>query len=522
MSSSRKKNSPTLAELHKIFPPHETVKKYSYSELLKLYHELQRRELVVPDSTELIDEYKNYLENSRMSGGNNNHKVNTEDFVEGKSYKYETDEGTIFLVDFGTRTELTNGTKGKVCTFQYIYSYDENYGEFINLNQNDTILYDNVPGTDYYEVNTTDPIFKKLKKKINENNGIENTDSLKSHNLLKKYSSFKSIGTDSLISRAPTFIRRCETRLDDTVESDEYYESSHYQKLKALESHKYIFGMQNVPNNCKELYQFMKYLRQDKKIKRYACLQCGPDEEDMWKYVGLRVDGKEDTLFYNRQIEDYTSYTFENAMAILKLIHDGKDTIVFHCTAGWGRTGSVMFLILLYFSAKHNINVLRKPLTRKTHFTDSELEATLLAKEYSYEAAKEFYELRGISCKLRSDRMNIAYQAVAHTLSLYDDGNPEIAYVQYNDYNKLEDQSTIFTEFVLQDKKDIIILADGDGRLNSRRSRISNKTMKSNRSSNKSIKSNRSSRRTSSRSSRRSSKTTKKSAGWFSNLMGID
>jgi len=193
---------------------------------------------------------------------------------------------------------------------------------------------------------------------------------------------------------------------------------------------------------------------------------------------------------------------------------------------------------LLYFSAKHNRNVLRKPLTTKTHFSDSEIDATLLAKEYSSKAAEEFYELNGTSCKLRSDRMNIAYQAVAHTLSLYDEGNPEIAYVQYNDYDKLEDQSTIFTEFVLQDKKDIIILSDGDGILNSTRSRISNKTIKSNRSLNKSIKSNSSlnksiksnrslnksikSNSSSRRTSKRSSKTTKKSAGWFSNLMGID
>jgi hypothetical protein len=181
-----------------------------------------------------------------------------------------------------------------------------------------------------------------------------------------------------------------------------------------------------------------------------------------------------------------------------------------------------MFLILLYFSAKHNKNVLRKPLTTKTHFTDSELEATLLAKEYSFDAAKEFYELNGTSCKLRSDRMNIAYQAVAHTLSLYDEGNPEIAYVQYNDYDKLEDQSTIFTEFVLQDKKDIIILADGDGTLNSERSKSFNRGIKSNRSLNKLKKSNTSSRRTSRRSSRSSNKTTKKSTGWLSNLLGID
>jgi len=524
-SSSRKKHSPTLAELHKIFPPHESVKKYSYSELLKLYNQLLARELVVPDSTELIDDYKNYLEKETvMTGGNNSDEVNTEDFVEGKSYKYETDDGVIFLVDFVKRTKLTNGSKGILCTFHYIYLYDESVKEFTNLNQTETILYDDVSGTDYYEVTSKDPTFKKLlMNMMYQNNGVEDTESLKSPGLFKKKSSFQST-KDSVIKRAPSFIRQCRPYLDNTVKSAEIYGSPHFQHLKALENHSYIFGMQNVPDDCKELYQFMKFLREDKKIKRYVCLQCGPDEKDMWKYVGLRVEGHEDSLFYNRQIEDYTSYTFENAMAILKLMHDGKDTIVFHCTAGWGRTGSVMFLILLYFSAKHNRNVLRKPLTTKTHFSDVELKATLLSKEYSFHAAKEFYELKGLSYKLRCDRMNIAYQAVAHTLSLYDEGNPEIAYVQYNDYDKLEDQSTVFTEFILQDKKDIIILADGDTK--SPGSRRSNKTIRSNRSFNKSIKSNRSSRkssRSSSRSSsRKSSKTTKKSTGWLSNLMGID
>jgi protein-tyrosine phosphatase len=520
MLSSRKKNSPTLAELHKIFPPHESVKKYSYSELLKLYNESQARELVVPDSSELIDDYKNYLEKETTIGGSHPDKVNTEDFVVGKSYKYDTEEGTMFLVNFKKQNRLTNGIKATFCTFEYTYVYDRYIKDFFDQAETTVLLYDDVSGTDYYEVNSKDPTFKELKNMINRKNGIEDTESLKSHNSSKNKASFQSMGTtDSLIKRAPTFIQQCRPYLDNTVKSAEIYKNSKFQQLKALKNHQYIFGMQNVPNDCKELYQFMRFLREDNKIKRYACLQCGSNEEDMWKYVGLRVEGHEESFFYNRQIQDYTSYTFENAMAILKLMHDGKDTIVFHCTAGWGRTGSVMFLILLYFSAKHNKNVLRKPLTTKTHFTHFELEATLLAKEYSLEAAEEFYELNGPSCQLRCDRMNTAYQAVAHTLSLYDDGNPEIAYVQYNDYDNLKDQSTIFTEFVLQDKKDIIILADEDAK-SPRSSSRSNKTIRSNRSLNKSIKSNKSSRKSSRSSSRKSSKTTKKSTGWLSNLMG--
>ena len=433
MRSSRKKSGPTLAELHKIFPPYESVKKYSYRELLTLYNNINNRELVVPDSTELIDDYKTYLENSSMTGGNDPQEVKIKDFIVGKSYRSEIEGSQYFLFfkKFITSKKSDDDETVYVCDFEEIY----------------TIYKDGlIQKSDSASIGLVEENYEKYYEA--------------DESILAKDPGLQG---ESYIKRAPNFIKNCHVALVDEIEAEENYpKRDNFQVLKHLESFRYIYGMQNVSDDCEDLYKMMKYLRVNKNIKRFVCLQCGSHERDMWLYVAERVNELDNSFFYDRHIEDYISYSFENAMSILQLIHESKDSIVFHCTAGWGRTGSVMFLILLYFRAIRNRNVLRKPLNTKTHYTDGDIEDTSLCKEYSFEAAKEFYEFKNLSTKLWSDRINIAYQAVAHIVTLYDSTNTQTAYRQYTDYDDLEKQTTLFTEYVLKDKADIIILVENE------------------------------------------------------------
>jgi hypothetical protein len=238
---------------------------------------------------------------------------------------------------------------------------------------------------------------------------------------------------------------------------EEIYAMEEYQKLKALKSHPAIFGMQNpMVRNCTALLKFFLFLLSTVGIRRYICLAFDQSEYDVWQVLERHFDK---AVLLNKQISDYESYTFENAMSILALIEQ-NDSIptVFHCTAGYGRTGTVMYMILLYYKAKKNPNVLRRQLYTKTELlTHVEIEQTDLAKEYSFESAEEFYNERYL---LRAQVMNMANNAIAHTLTLYYPMYKNIAYTQYDSFFDLTKQSLHFTEKLSEaESTDIIILA---------------------------------------------------------------
>lgn len=328
----------TLADLHVLFPPSESVHRYSYAELLRLYHETIESRLIVPASTDLIAEYKTYLRGKKgLKQGRDKHLGGGEAYAAPVS----------------------------VC-----------------------------PG------------------------------------------------------------------LDLDLPSQEIYDDDDYQHLKGLHTHPHIYGMQNVPDACTDLYSMMRFLIESVRVKRLACLECSPREEEVWH--ALRESLQDQNIhFYNRQIQDYTSYTFDNAMFILSLIHGSTAPIVFHCTAGFGRTGSVMYLILLYFHARRNRNVLRKPLLDKEYLTHEQVNATNLAKEYSFQSAEEFFDADNVAhLQLRTCRLNIANQAVAHTLDLYEPTLTQTGYIQYTDpdFVDLDRQELRFTNYTLKDKSDVIRL----------------------------------------------------------------
>lgn len=332
----------TLADLHVLFPPSESAHRYSYAELLRLYHETIESRLIVPASTDLIAEYKTFLRSKKG----------------GKP---------------GRDKHLGGGDAG------------------------------------------ADPISR-------------------------------------LHAMCPA--------LDLDLPAKEVYDVDSYQHVKALHTHPHIYGMQNVPNACTNLYSMMRFLIESVRVKRLACLQCSPREDATWNALREKLHDK-NIQFFNRQIQDYTSYTFDNAMFILSLIHGSTAPIVFHCTAGFGRTGSVMYLILLYFHARRNRNVLRKPLLVKNHLTHEQVKATNLAKEYSFQSAEEFFDGGNVShLKLRTVRLNIANQAVAHTLDLYEPTLTQTGYIQYTDpeFVDLTRQELRFTNYTLKDKSDVIRL----------------------------------------------------------------
>jgi len=96
-------------------------------------------------------------------------EVRLEDFVVGKTYKYDDQDGTIFLVDF-KKSKVDNVlAKSRLCTFQHIYQYFNVVKTFERLEETETTLHQN-DGTEYYEVNSSDPMFKVIKEMIKENN----------------------------------------------------------------------------------------------------------------------------------------------------------------------------------------------------------------------------------------------------------------------------------------------------------------------------------------------------------------
>jgi len=235
--------------------------------------------------------------------------------------------------------------------------------------------------------------------------------------------------------------------MDDLVAKHpelEFYPTENWQHLKALKSYPAIFGMQKPTDNCDKLLQFFRFLA-SKGIRRYACLQCAANEPVVWSVVKKEHD---ECVFYNHQIQDYQPFTFENAMSILARIEaDTITPIVFHCTAGFGRTGSVMYLILQYMRCRSNRNLLRLPLMKsKSDFSHEEIEKTFLCKEYSFHAAEEFLEAKHENWRLRTKRLNIINQAVANSLQLFHPQETEVAYMQIDDIDDLSKQYLKFAK----------------------------------------------------------------------------
>lgn len=216
----------------------------------------------------------------------------------------------------------------------------------------------------------------------------------------------------------------------------EEYADNDYYVLTPLKSFGYIYGMQQPNENLIKMLQFFRFLSEERGVVRLICLDCMLCEKDYWEDIIAKI--KPGNLFFNKSIEDYKPYTFENAMSILALVDRDTTPTVFHCLAGHGRTGSVMYLILFYFKCRENRALLREELPTAEYVKGAdgkvsakdhdEIAATWLADEYGYDAADEFYKGDIV---LRCNRINVANQAIANTLQIHYPTGELIPYMQY-------------------------------------------------------------------------------------------
>jgi protein tyrosine phosphatase len=311
-------------------------------------------------------------------------------------------------------------------------------------------------GDDSLEGNT----YEFLLNKYNALNNIKMPSTEEYLELLKNNNKNQKLGGDENDCRdvIKAIDEKNNQELDELYPPEESYLVKSYQALKSLKSYSNIHGMQLISildNNCAVVYKFLKFLQQVHNITYFVCLQCdyADDINIFWRQHMLKSSAP--VYYFRRPIKDYNPYTYECAMQIIALIeYIGDNRIVFHCTAGFGRTGSVMCLLLMYFKCIQNPNLLSYELPIGVLPSDL-IANSLLATEYSLDSANEFY----IYSRLRSTRINILIKAIADSLQIYHPTGNRIAYRQYlNLVNTNLQESKISEPLDEQIRKEIISL----------------------------------------------------------------
>ena len=112
-----------------------------------------------------------------------------------------------------------------------------------------------------------------------------------------------------------------------------------------------VYGMQR-PNylDKNQMFNVMSILLYKYNVTRYITVDNNYTEQIVWNdVVKTLVDKpKPITEYYNRKIIDFTSFTPHNALWFLKNFIKPNTNTVLHCTAGFGRTGSVVLLYSIY------------------------------------------------------------------------------------------------------------------------------------------------------------------------------
>jgi hypothetical protein len=166
--------------------------------------------------------------------------------------------------------------------------------------------------------------------------------------------------------------------------------------------------------------------------------------------------------FYYRPIEDYEVVSYDIGLSIISLIeYIQRDKIVFYCTAGWGRTGSIMFLIILYFKALEDISILTRtlPMSIESHRDRgwSTEQFTLLETEYGKEPSVELFTPD--DSESMTEKLNIIYKIVANGINIYHPNGHNINYINYtnpwNDDLGMQNTENISEEITDGDRDNI-------------------------------------------------------------------
>jgi protein tyrosine phosphatase len=227
----------------------------------------------------------------------------------------------------------------------------------------------------------------------------------------------------------------------------ESYKNENMQKLKQLGEYN-IYGMQDPEQyvsfavvDCEKMYKFLQFLI-NKGIKHIVCLHpCG---ESMQKLCSI-----DDSIqFHYKPIVDFERVSFEIGMSIIALIElIGDEPIVFYCKAGCGRTGSILYMISMYFKCILDHSKLLNPLPIITSvsprhpinsFDDAVPE--WFADEYSQISYNELFI--NSTPKLLAERINIIYRIIAESLVIYHSSSTSEE-LQYRQYYSLSDRDSI-------------------------------------------------------------------------------
>ena len=251
-----------------------------------------------------------------------------------------------------------------------------------------------------------------------------------------------------LLNLFPPFDERCDTSM---MYQNQESNSMPWQKLTQLTTYQNIYGMQglniNFRYNCDRLIRFMRFLYDTKKIKHIVFIENNWAINNVDEILSEKFLFTHDILrmsYHKIFIKDYESYSFPQAMDILALVdYILEESVVFNCSAGWGRTGSVLYLIIKYKKCIEDQSLLLQALPMSKEELDAEfLTTNILATEYSIDASKEFFNIRfEIQIKLLQERLNTANEAIAHRLALINRSTGQhIRYRQYNNIDNLRDQ----------------------------------------------------------------------------------